>query len=191
MNKDYQLADEELVNRFKLNDENAFNELIDRHKKMAFSLAYNMTGSIEDAEDISQEAFAIVYAQIAKFRGESSFKTWFYRIVLNLCRRYYRKNQLISIIPLHFLDKEREEKEIDIKVDSTPESELSAKQIGKSIMTAITKLPIKQREVFVMKHLKGMKISEIAEILGCAEGTVKTHLFRAIQNLQERLKGFL
>jgi RNA polymerase sigma-70 factor (ECF subfamily) len=184
-------TDKELINRFKLNDENAFNELIDRHKKMAFSLAYNMTGSIEDAEDISQEAFAIVYTQIAKFRGQSSFKTWFYRIVLNLCRRHYRKNQLISIIPLHFFDKEGEEREIDVKVESTPESELSAKQIGKSIMTAITKLPIKQREVFVMKHLKGMKISEISEILGCAEGTVKTHLFRAIQKLQERLRDFL
>lgn len=187
----HQLTDEELVKRLKSNDENAFNELIERYKKMAFSLAYNMTGNIEDAEDISQEAFAIVYTQIAKFREESSFKTWFYKIVLNLCRKHYRKNQITSIIPLHFFGKEGEEKEIDIKVESTPESELSAKQIGKSIMTAITKLPIKQREVFVMKHLKGMKISEIAGILGCAEGTVKAHLFRAIQKLQERLRGFL
>ncbi len=190
MNKDALHTDEELVRRIKSSDDAAFNVLIERYKKMGFSLAHHMTGSIEDAEDISQDAFVIVYEQIAKFRGESSFKTWFYKIVLNLCRRHYKKNRLASVFSIHSLfHKEGEEKEMSIPVESNPESELLTKQMGGSIMAAITKLSAKQREVFVMKHIKGLKISEIAEIMGCAEGTIKVHLFRAIRELQKTLKG--
>ena len=185
------VTDEELVDRCKAGEETAFNELIERHKKMAFSLAYNMLGNIEDARDISQEAFAVVYLRIRDFRGESSFKTWFYRIIINLCRRHYRKNNIASIIPLHFFTKEGKEETIDIKTEINPETEMSTKQLNSAIMDAVKDLPMKQREVFVMKHLKGMKISEISEVLGCAEGTVKAHLFRAVQKLQERLRGFL
>jgi RNA polymerase sigma-70 factor (ECF subfamily) len=181
--------DIELVDRIKAGDEGAFNELIERYKRMGFSLAYNMTGSVEDAEDISQEAFAIVYAQVSKFRGESSFKTWFYRIVLNLCRRDYRKKRLASLISLNFIDREGEEREMEITVENNPETELSSRQIGRSIISAVRRLPLKQREVFVMKHFRGMKIKEISEVMECAEGTVKAHLFRAVKALQGRLKG--
>ena len=191
MYSDMMVTDEELVDRCKAGEETAFNELIERHKKMAFSLAYNMLANIEDARDISQEAFAVVYSQIKKFRGDCSFKTWFYRIIINFCRRHYRKNNTASIIPLHFFTKEGKEETIDIKTEINPETEMSTKQLNSAIMDAVKDLPMKQREVFVMKHLKGMKISEISEVLGCAEGTVKSHLFRAIQKLQERLRGFL
>lgn len=190
MDRDSLITDKEIVERVKSRDNIAFNELVGRYKRMGFSLAYNMTGSIEDAEDISQEAFGIVYTQIKRFRGDCSFKTWFYKIVLNLCRKHYRKKKLASIIPLHFLNREGKEEDIDIKIESNPESELAAKQTGKSIIAAILGLPKKQREIFVMKHLKGMKISEISEILGCAEGTVKTHLFRAVRELQRKLRSF-
>ncbi|MBI4686786.1 MAG: RNA polymerase sigma factor [Nitrospirae bacterium] len=185
------ISDEEIVRRLKAGDDDAFNELIERHKKMGFSLAYNMLGSIEDAEDISQEAFAIAYTEIGKFRQESSFKTWLYRIIINLCRKHYRKNKLMSFIPLYFHNKEGEEQEMDIKAEATPEDELSSKQLGSAIMKAVRRLPMKQKEVFVMKHIKGMKISEIAEILGSAEGTVKSHLFRAVNELQKKLRGFI
>ncbi len=185
------LSDEEIVSRLKAGDDYAFNELIERYKKMGFSLAYNMLGVIEDAEDISQEAFAIVYTEIKKFRQESSFKTWFYRIVINLCRRHYRKNKLISLIPLYSHNKEGEEQELEIKAGATPEDEFSNKQLGSAIMKAVRGLPMKQREVFVMKHIKGMKITEIAEILGSAEGTIKSHLFRAVNELQKKLRGFI
>jgi len=185
------ITDEELVEKIKSGDKRAFDEIVERYKKMGFSLAYNLTGSIEDAEDISQEAFAIVYTQIKKFRGESSFKTWFYRIVLNLCKRHHRKKQLVSMIPLYFFNKEGEEEVIELMGGSNPESELSARQVGRAIKEAVSQLSFKQREIFIMKHLKGMKISEISRILGCSEGTVKTHLFRAIRELQDKLKGFL
>ena len=186
------LSDEEIVKRLKAGDDDAFDELIERHKKMGFSLAYNMLGSVEDAEDISQEAFAIVYTEIGKFRQESSFKTWLYRIIINLCRRHYRKNKLMSFIPLYSHNKEGEDQELDIKAAGvTPEDEISNKELSSAIMKAVRRLPMKQRGVFVMKHIKGMKISEIAEILGSAEGTIKSHLFRAVNELQKKLRGFI
>lgn len=179
--------DDELVNRCRSGDNMAFNELIERYKKMGFSLAYNMTGAVEDAEDISQEAFVAVYANISKFRGGSSFKTWFYKIVLNLCRRNHRRKQVASFLPFTFFNKEGEEQTIEVKADSNPEKELSNTQSGKVIREAIRELPIRQKEIFIMKHIKGMKIIEISEVLQCAEGTVKSHLFRAVKKLQDSL----
>ncbi|MBI5025914.1 MAG: RNA polymerase sigma factor [Nitrospirae bacterium] len=190
MDRDIQLTDEDLIKGLKAGDAEAFNELVERYKRMGFSLAYNMVGSIEDAEDVSQEAFAIVYTKIKGFRGDCSFKTWFYRIIINLCRKHYRKNKFASIISLNIFPDTDEEKTIEIKAKDNVERELLSRQLNSAITAAVRKLPAKQREVFVMKHLRGMKIHEISEVLNCAEGTVKAHLFRAVKGLQKRLKGF-
>ncbi len=189
MNGDKPLTDEDLAELVKSGDESAFTKLIERYRTLAFSLAYNMTGNIAEGEDISQEAFTILYTKVGAFRGESSFKTWFYRVVINLCRRHYRRSRIVRFTSLSFLTKEGEEREMDIKVESTPENEASVNQAGASIDSAVKKLSIKQREVFILKHMKGLKISEIADVLGCSDGTVKTHLFRAVRALQQELKG--
>jgi RNA polymerase sigma-70 factor (ECF subfamily) len=130
------ITEKDIIQRLKAGDHEAFGWLVERYKKMGFSLVYNMLGSVEDAEDISQEAFAIVYSEIKKFRGESSFKTWFYRIIVNLCRRHYRKNRFASFISLNFFTKEGEEKTIDAAAETTPEDELSTKQLGSAIKKA-------------------------------------------------------
>ncbi|MCP3676500.1 MAG: RNA polymerase sigma factor [Deltaproteobacteria bacterium] len=189
MNGDKPLTDEDLAELVKSGDESAFTKLIERYRTLAFSLAYNMTGNIAEGEDISQEAFTILYTKVGAFRGESSFKTWFYRVVINLCRRHYRRSRIVRFTSLSFLTKEGEEREMDIKVESTPENEASVNQAGASIDSAVKKPSIKQREVFILKHMKGLKISEIADVLGCSDGTVKTHLFRAVRALQQELKG--
>jgi RNA polymerase sigma-70 factor (ECF subfamily) len=186
---DRNASDEELVRMCKSGDESAFNELIERYKKMGFSLAYNMTGSVEDAEDIAQDAFVAVYNHIGRFREESSFSTWFYKIVLNLCRRHLRKRKLTSVLSLGLLDREGREIITEPRTDSTPERQLRSRQIGRSVQALLKTLPLRQREVFIMKHMKGMKISEIAEVTGCSEGAVKSHLFRAVKRLQAGLKG--
>lgn len=184
------LADEEIIEKVKQGDDRAFNELIGRYKKMGFSMAYNMTGSTEDAEDLSQEAFVIVYNKIDKFRGDSSFKTWFYRILLNLCRGHHRREKVTSFFSLNIFNKESEDMVVDPAGGTDPQQEMHNRQKGRAIMDAVRKLPGKQREVFIMKHIKGMKIREIADVLESAEGTIKTHLFRAVRELQGRLKGY-
>lgn len=181
------ISDEELIKRCKSGDDLSLNELIERYKRMGFSMAYTMTGNREDAEDLSQEAFVIVHSNIRKFREESSFKTWFYKIVLNLCRKYHRKKKLLSIISFNLFEREGEEQAPEAMTDATPEKELLSRQTGAAIFSALKRLPARQREVFAMKHVRGLKINEISEVLGCSEGTVKSHLFRAVRRLQKEV----
>ena len=175
-----------LIERIKEGDERAFEELVNRYKGMGFSLAYRFLGNPEDARDISQEAFARVYLHIKNFRGESTFKTWFFRIIINLCRRSIsvRQRKTVQSLDLYM------EKEMDPQAPEDVEVEVKRKELKAAIEGAVMGLPTKQREVFIMKHMEGMKISEISEVLDCAEGTVKIHLFRAVRALQERLKGW-
>jgi RNA polymerase sigma-70 factor (ECF subfamily) len=172
-----------LIDRVKQGDEEAFEELVERYKGMGFSLAYRLLGNPEDARDISQEAFAQVYLHIKDFRGESTFKTWFYRIIINLCRRQWQR-KTTSSLDLYI------EREVEPQAREGVEEEVKRKELRAAIEEAVRGLPAKQREVFIMKHMEGMKISEISEVLKCAEGTVKIHLFRAVRALQERLKGW-
>jgi RNA polymerase sigma-70 factor (ECF subfamily) len=172
-----------LIERIKEGEEGAFEELVERYKGMAFSLAYRFLGNPEDARDVSQEAFAQVYLHIKDFRGESTFKTWFFKIILNLCRRQRQKKTMYSLEP--YL-----EKEMEPQAQEDVAEEVKRKELGVAIEEAIRALPTRQREVFIMKHLEGMKLSEIGEVLDCAEGTVKIHLFRAVRALQEKLKGW-
>lgn len=175
-----------LIERIKEGDERAFEELVNRYKGMGFSLAYRFLGNPEDARDISQEAFARVYLHIRDFRGESTFKTWFFRIIINLCRRSIsgRQRKTVQSLDLYM------EKETDPQAREDVEEEVRRKELRVAIEEAVRRLPAKQREVFIMKHMEGMKVSEISEVLNCAEGTVKIHLFRAVRALQERLKGW-
>lgn len=174
-----------LIEKIKEGDEGAFEELVDRYKGMSFSLAYRFLGNPEDARDISQEAFAQVFLHIKHFRGESTFKTWFFRIIMNLCRRSAlgrQKKVMPSLNP--YLE------EMGPEVQEDVAEELKKKELRIAIEEAVRGLPTKQREVFIMKHMEGMKISEISEVLKCAEGTVKIHLFRAVRTLQEKLRGW-
>ncbi len=167
------------------NDETfTFDEIFERYKGMVLSLAYNMTGSVQEAEDITQEVFINVYRGLSKFRGSSSIRTWIYRIALNETKAYYRKKRLKTFLSLWADDGSS----IDIKDDRNPEAQFQDSEFMDHLKRALLKLSFKQRAVFVLKHMKGMKISEIARVLGCSEGTVKSHLFRAVTSLQESLK---
>jgi len=182
------LPDVTIIDRCRSGDEAAFSLLVDRYGKGAFALAYRMTGSVEDAEDLSQEAFVVVFKKLGTFRGESRFSTWLYRIVLNLCRRHYRRHRLRAILSFSFSG-EGEEKPVEPRTDVTPENQLVAAETGRAALESIRRLPAKQREAFVLKHLEGLKIREIAEVLSCAEGTVKAHLFRAVQRVKKEMEG--
>ncbi|NOY52320.1 MAG: RNA polymerase sigma factor [Deltaproteobacteria bacterium] len=179
------IPDVTILDRCRSGDESAFTLLVERHAKDAFALAYRMTGSVEDAEDLSQEAFIVVFRKLSTFRGESRFSTWLYRIVLNLCRRHDRRQRLRAALSFSRGD---EEKEIEPRTEVTPESRLVAVETGRAALAVLEGLPSKQREVFVLRHFQGLKIREIAEILTCAEGTVKAHLFRAVHRVKKELE---
>jgi len=178
-----------LVERLKGGDDTAFGELLERYRRKAISMAYHMVGNLEDAEDISQEAFVLVYTKVKGFRGESSFRTWFYKVIVNLCRSHNRRRRLLKMLTLGSEGKSQGSSEIEMsQTEAGMEDEKG--ELKRAIGEAIHSLPARQREVFVMKHLQGMKIHEIAMSLNCAEGTVKAHLFRAVKELQKGLKDY-
>lgn len=191
--------DEELVTRAQDGEKWATEELVSRYQQKAFSIAYHMCAEdSEEAQDLTQEAFLRAFRSLGKFRGDSKFYTWFYRILVNICldkRRHRRRWQRVFVPwrPVKAeknLSKNAPEEQSDMDPGNNPIKVLSRKQLSKDIRKSLKSLPEKQRTVFQLKVLDGMTIREIAEVLGAAEGTVKSHLFRATRFLREELKGW-
>ena len=179
-----------LVQSMKQGDERAFTEMVDKYKKKAFAIAYRFTNNVEDAKDLSQEAFVKVYRCIGSFRGESSFLTWFYRILTNLCIDFKRRRSII--IPFSQFRKKAEgnesnteERMLEDKGGIAPGKALLAKELNEKLTQAIEFLSAKQKIVFVLRNFEGLALKEIAKIMNCAEGSVKSHLARAVKKLQD------
>jgi len=193
------VKDEELVARAQNKDRGAAEELIIRYQQKAYAIVYQMCfGNSEEAQDITQEAFLKVIKNIKKFRGNSSFYTWFYRIVVNTCldgiRRRRRRERVFSLWrggqQKGAQSKDVFEEQPDPAHYTNPLTVLSGKQLTRELQEALMSLPDKQRTVFQLKVLHEMSIREIAEVMGSAEGTVKSHLFRATHFLRKSLKDW-
>jgi RNA polymerase sigma-70 factor (ECF subfamily) len=193
------LKDEELVARVQQNDQWAIEEFVRRYQQRAYAIAYQMcSGDREEAQDLTQEAFLKVFRNIKGFRGDSSFYTWFYRIVVNTCldgrRRRRRRERILSLWRPGQREEEpsREvfEEQPDTGQGSNPMTVLSGKELTREIRKALMSLPERQRVIFQLKIFQGMSIREIALAMGSAEGTVKSHLFRATHSLRTALKDW-
>lgn len=181
----------DLIIRAKKGERVAFDSLVEIHKEKAFALAYHFTGNPEDAKDLSQEAFVRAFVGMRDFRGDSGFYTWFYRILVNLCRDFLRRRKSRSKV---FMERGRswigeDTEDMPEPVDSTPDPSEAVldDETRQLISEALDKLPERQKTVFVLRHLHGMKLSEIAEVVGCSEATAKVHLFRATRGLRCQL----
>ncbi|UCG11392.1 MAG: sigma-70 family RNA polymerase sigma factor [Deltaproteobacteria bacterium] len=191
------LTDEELVTRAQENDEWASEELVKRYQRKAYALVYHMcAGSSDETHDLTQEAFLRAFRKLKEFRGECSFSTWFHRVLVNTCldeRRRRRRWKRVFSFWQSAKKKEGREREIDEwypdrEERTNPMTVLSGKQLSETVEAALNSLPERQRAVFQLKVLHGMSIREIAEVMQAAEGTVKSHLFRATRFLREALK---
>jgi len=191
------LKDEELVTRAQEGDQRAIEELLGRYQQKAYAIAYNMcSGDSEEAQDYTQEAFLRAFINIKKFRKKSSFYTWFYRIVVNTCldgiRRRRMRERIFSFWRWGAQKGDRPEFVLeeppDVAETSNPMTILSGKQLTRDVQEALMSLPDKQRIAFQLKVLSGMSIREIADVMGSAEGTVKSHLFRATHFMRKTLK---
>ena len=191
------LKDVELVARAQDGDQTAFEALVRQYQGKAYAIAYNMcSGDSEEAQEHTQEAFLRAYRSLKTFRGKSSFNTWFYRILINTCLDSRRKrNRWEGIFFFWRRNKHENASSDEINAEyrdpkeySNPMAALNNKQLAQEIRQALASLPEKQRVVFQLKVLNGMRIREIAKIMGSAEGTVKSHLFRATHFMREALK---
>jgi RNA polymerase sigma-70 factor (ECF subfamily) len=182
----------DLVKRCQDGDSEAFDELVVRYRTRVFGMIYNMVHSEQDAWDLAQDSFLKAWKSIKRFRGQSSFYTWIYRIVMNVTIDWLRKKQ-IKAGGAEF-DDSIQLKEVDPasktspKPDALPSERMEQKEIRSEIDKAIAQLSPEHRAVILMKEIDGMQYHEIAEALGCSIGTVMSRLFYARKKLQNLLK---
>jgi RNA polymerase sigma-70 factor (ECF subfamily) len=179
-------ADSDLISRAAGGDASAFQTLVERHRSMVYRVAYQFSGNHHDAEDISQEVFIKVYRSLDRFRHDSQLSSWMYRIVMNACIDHRRRQSPANAAS----SEEAEHAMLNAPEESPgPEDRAYAAEIGEVLEAEIGRLPPGQRIVFVMRHHQGLKLSEIAEGLGLAEGTVKRQLHAAVHRLRHALRG--
>jgi RNA polymerase sigma-70 factor (ECF subfamily) len=192
-------ADEELVRRAQNDDSWAIEQLVLRYQKKVHAIAFRMlAGDAEEARDRTQDAFLQAFRRIKQFKGKSSFYTWLYRIVINTCidARRRRRRWQERFLPGRF-EKHKGaapqtslEEVADTDSNSDPLATASRRQLEDDVKSVLNNLSTRQRTIFQLKVFQEMSIAEIAESMGLAQGTVKSHLFRATRIVQKKLKGW-
>jgi len=180
-------GDEELVRLAQRGDRRAFEELVERHKQKAYHIAFGFARDREEAKDLSQEAFLKAFTYLKNFDGRSSFYTWFYRIVVNVCLDYKRRAKRISAGEFDENIENQMEPSHNPTQPLAPEQHVLAAQLSRKVDAALQTLPVKQRTAFILKNHQGLSIREIADTMETAEGTVKVHLHRAVTALRQSL----
>ncbi len=174
-------ADEQqLITDAKSGSREAFRCLVERYMRQAYTIAYGFVNDHHGAEEIAQDAFVRVYESLATFRGEAAFSTWLYRIVTNL-----------SLNRLYQMKHRREEQLDGTHEDMIGETTLDVSQdidVAGHIERALHELPTLQRAVVMLRHMNGLSTREVSQILHCSEGTVKTHLFRGLEKMRQKLQ---
>src|ERR1051326_3554046 len=186
------VMESDLIRQAQNGDTGAFDELVSRFRNRVFGMIYNMVHNEPDAWDLAQERFVKCWKSIGRFRGQSSFYTWLYRIVMNVTIDWLRKKQ-VKGSGAEF-DDAVQLKEIDPaartapKADALPYKQMERQEIRARIDAAIEQLSPEHRAVILMKETEDMQYHEIAEALGCSIGTVMSRLFYARKKLQNLLR---
>ncbi len=165
-------------------DVNAFEALVLENQKQVYNLALRMTGSEEDAFDISQDAFLRAYKSLDSFRGDSKFSVWLYRLTSNICIDYLRARDRRKTVSLQFEDEDDEAQEFDIPdLRFSPDAVFEQKQLREAVSRALDALPADYRHILILREMNGLSYEEIADTLDLELGTVKSRIFRARKKL--------
>ena len=187
-------ADTVLIRAVQAGDMAAFDELVLKHKDRLFNLVYWSLGDYQDANDCAQETFIKVFKSIKKFRFESAFSTWLYRIAINTCKNkikssaYRWKKKTVSLETSNGSKNGNPFSEI-VNGSPTPVMALEKKERMMRIQKAINSLPEEQNKVVVLRDIQGLSYRDISDITGLNLGTVKSRLARGRLELKNRLKG--
>jgi len=185
-------TDRELVARAQQQDVAAYDELVRRYYKKIYALLYNMTSNKEDAEDLIQEVFVKAYSALKRFKGDSSFYTWVYRIAVNRAINYVKRRNKRAGISLDNVDSgiERDKAYVELSAKESPFRDATLSELQEKLNNALLKLSDKHRAVVVMHDIEGVPHEEIAQLLGVSSGTVRSRLFYARQILQSELADY-
>jgi len=179
-------TDEELVARSIGGDLDSFNQLVVRWQRPIYALAYRVIGREEDARDVCQETFLRAFRAIRGFKGQAKFSSWLYRITLNLCRDWMRRERRAPIaqapegVDLIELAAERD-------VGETVEDLISRRELTQAVARAMATLPEEQRTAIILKEYHGLTFQEIADLIDCPLSTVKTRLYQGLTVLRRQL----
>jgi len=179
-------TDEELVARSIAGDNESFNELILRWERPIYALAYRTIGRDEDARDVCQETFLRAFRALPGFRGQAKFSSWLYRIALNLCRDWMRRERRVTVVqPPEHVDL------MDLAAAAEPsesiEDLVSRRDQARAVQRAMTLLSDEQRTAIVLKEYHDLTFQEIADVVGCPLSTVKTRLYQGLTVLRREL----
>lgn len=187
-------SDIEIVRRVQAGDVAAFDRLILKYRGRVYGIVYNMTSNREDAADLSQEAFIKAFQSIHRFGGQSSFFTWLYRIAVNSTLSHLRKSRLRSFFSLERVNSDEpvSREIIAALTDKTGvERDTFVRELQEKLNDAMQKLSIKHRTVITLFEIDGLSHHEIAEVMDCSVGTVRSRLHYAKQLLQAELQPYM
>lgn len=177
----------EIIDLARGGDSRAFEQIVSEYQNRVFSTAYRICGSREDALDLSQEVFLRVFSSLSSYKGEATFSTWLYRVCVNLCIDYGRKNKKHPLsLTLETTDEGAQEYEIpDVSAD--PHGLLEQKQTREQIQRAMLELSEDHRVILVLREIDGLSYDAIAGVLNLETGTVRSRIARARLSLREVL----
>ncbi|MFC7337001.1 RNA polymerase sigma factor [Haloferula chungangensis] len=184
--------DGELVARAREGDTQAFDALILKYGDKLYGLIYNMTSNKEDTHDLLQDVFARTYQSLPKFRGQSSFYTWIYQIAVNMTLNFLKKRKRRSGLSLNGFDSalQTDPALVDMDYQANPERQSNLHELQIKLGEAMQHLSEPHRAVVTLFDLQGLPHSEIAKVLKVSEGTVRSRLHYAHQQLQTHLQDF-
>ena len=179
-------SDEELVTRSIGGDADSFNQLVLRWERPIYALAYRVIGREEDARDVCQETFLRAFRALNGFRGQAKFSSWLYRIALNLCRDWVRRERRTPIV--------QASEDIDLmevaavrEPSASIEDLVARKELTRIVERAMARLPEEQRTAIILKEYHELTFQEIADLVGCPLSTVKTRLYQGLAVLRREL----
>lgn len=182
-----------LVTRAQSGDKHAFGMLVDKYHRKLGRLLSRMVRDQTEVEDVVQESFIKAYRALPNFRGDSAFYTWLYRIGINTAKNYLvsmgRRPQVIQDVEIE--DAENFEDANELRTNETPESTLMTKEIAQTVNDTVASLPVELREAITLREIEGLSYEEIATIMACPIGTVRSRIFRARETIALKLRPLL
>ena len=186
--------DQQLVERVQRGDKQAFNLLVIKYQRKLSRLISQFIRDSAAVEDVTQEAFIKAYKALSTFRGESAFYTWLYRIGINTAKNFLVSQGRRAPTTVSGFDNEDAENFEDggkLREINTPESELMSKQIAQTVNHTLSALPEELRTAIVLREIDGLSYEEIANVMNCPIGTVRSRIFRAREAISEELRPLL
>jgi len=186
-------VDQELVERAQKGDKRAFELLVLKYQRKLARLLSRMVRDPAEIEDITQESFIKAYRALPQFRGESAFYTWLYRIAVNTAKNYLVARGRRAPTTTGFSSEEAEGfEDAELLRDiATPDAELQTKQIANAVNKAVEALPEELRTAITLREIEGLSYEEIAQMMDCPIGTVRSRIFRAREAIAEKIRPML